>query len=293
MPELQTIETPKTAGFVNPKHNNRNRKRIEENEEEIEKLLKPKEEEEVEAKEEVSDAPAEVKEEEDLSREEKSFKKRYGDVRRHLQKKEKEWEEKFAALEARLGQENIRPPKSDEDIESWAKEYPDVASIVETIAAKKAQEMFNKAEDRLQKLDAKEAEMSRSNAEQDIRKAHPDFDKLREADDFHDWVDEQPKWVQDAPYENSDDARSVIRVIDLYKVDNGMTKSDYAAKRKAAAGTVKKASKVEVEADDKAGSFKESDIARMSAKEYEKQEEAITKAIQSGKFIYDLSGNAR
>ena len=293
MPELQTIETPKTAGFVNPKHNNRNRKRIEENEKEIEKLLKPKEEEEVEAKEEVSDAPAEVKEEEDLSREEKSFKKRYGDVRRHLQKKEKEWEEKFTALEARLGQENIRPPKSDEDIESWAKEYPDVASIVETIAAKKAQEMFNKAEDRLQKLDAKEAEMSRSNAEQDIRKAHPDFDKLREADDFHDWVDEQPKWVQDALYENSDDARSVIRVIDLYKVDNGMTKSDYAAKRKAAAGTVKKASKVEVEADDTAGSFKESDIARMSAKEYEKQEEAITKAIQSGKFIYDLSGNAR
>ena len=291
MPELQTMETPKTAGFVNPKHNNRNRKRIEEDEKEIQELEgKTQEEEEVAV--EATEEEPEV-EEKNLSREEKSFKKRYGDVRRHMQQKEKEWEEKFAALEARLGQESIRPPKSDEDIESWAKEYPDVASIVETIAAKKAQEMFNKAEDRLQRLDAKEAEMSRSNAEQDIRKAHSDFDKLREADEFHDWVDEQPKWVQDALYENSDDARSVIRVIDLYKVDNGMTKSDYAAKRKAAAGTVKKASKVEVEADDTAGSFKESDIARMSAQEYEKQEEAITKAIQSGKFIYDLSGNAR
>ena len=291
MPELQTMETPKTSGFVNPKHNNRNRKRIEEDEKEIQELEgKTQEEEEVAV--EATEEEPEV-EEKNLSREEKSFKKRYGDVRRHMQQKEKEWEEKFAALEARLGQESIRPPKSDEDIESWAKEYPDVASIVETIAAKKAQEMFNKAEDRLQRLDAKEAEMSRSNAEQDIRKAHPDFDKLREADEFHDWVDEQPKWVQDALYENSDDARSVIRVIDLYKVDNGMTKSDYAAKRKAAAGTVKKASKVEVEADDTAGSFKESDIARMSAQEYEKQEEAITKAIQSGKFIYDLSGNAR
>ena len=291
MPELQTMETPKTAGFVNPKHNNRNRKRIEEDEKEIQELEgKTQEEEEVAV--EATEEEPEV-EEKNLSREEKSFKKRYGDVRRHMQQKEKEWEEKFAALEARLGQESIRPPKSDEDIESWAKEYPDVASIVETIAAKKAQEMFNKAEDRLQRLDAKEAEMSRSTAEQDIRKAHPDFDKLREADEFHDWVDEQPKWVQDALYENSDDARSVIRVIDLYKVDNGMTKSDYAAKRKAAAGTVKKASKASVEADDTAGSFKESDIARMSAQEYEKQEEAITKAIQSGKFIYDLSGNAR
>ena len=51
-------------------------------------------------------------------------------------KKEKEWEEKFAALEARLGQKTLDPLKSDEDIETWA-EYPDVASIVETIAAKK------------------------------------------------------------------------------------------------------------------------------------------------------------
>ena len=291
MPELQTMETPKTAGFVNPNHNNRNRKRIEEDEKEIQELEgKIQEEEEVAV--EATEEEPEV-EDKNLSREEKSFKKRYGDVRRHMQQKEKDWEEKFAALEARLGQENIRPPKSDEDIESWAAEYPDVASIVETIAAKKAQEMFSKAEDRLQRLDAKEAEMSRSSAEQDIRKAHPDFDKLREADEFHDWVDDQPKWVQDALYENSDDADSVIRVIDLYKVDNGMTKSDYAAKRKAAAGTVKKASKASVDAEDTSGSFKESDIARMSAQEYEKQEEAITKAIQSGKFIYDLSGNAR
>jgi len=291
MPELQTMETPKTAGFVNPNHNNRNRRRIEEDEKEIQELEgKTQEEEEVAV--EATEEEPEV-EDKNLSREEKSFKKRYGDVRRHMQQKEKEWEEKFAALEARLGQENIRPPKSDEDIETWAAEYPDVASIVETIAAKKAQEMFSKAEDRLQRLDAKEAEMSRSSAEQDIRKAHPDFDKLREADEFHDWVDEQPKWVQDALYENSDDAASVIRVIDLYKVDNGMTKSDYAAKRKAAAGTVKKASKASVDAEDTSGSFKESDIARMSAQEYEKQEEAITKAIQSGKFIYDLSGNAR
>jgi hypothetical protein len=289
MPELQTMESPKTAGFVNPNHNNRNRRRIEEDEKEIQELEgKPQEEEEV-----AVEATEEDAEDKDLSREEKSFKKRYGDVRRHLQQKEKEWDEKFTALEARLGQENIRPPKSDEDIETWAAEFPDVASIVETIAAKKAQEMFSKAEDRLQKLDAKEAEMSRSSAEIDIRTSHPDFDKLREADDFHDWVDEQPKWVQDALYENSDDAASVIRVIDLYKVDNGMTKSDYAAKRKAAAGTVKKGSKAKIDAEETAGSFTESQIAKMSAQEYEKQEEEITNAIRTGKFIYDLSGNAR
>jgi len=286
MPELQTMESPKKVGFVNSSYS-RHRNRIEEDEKELEELeAKPEEEEKVEAtKEEVEDK--------DLSREEQSFKKRYGDVRRHMQQKEKEWEEKLAAMENRLTDENIRPPKSDEDIESWAAKYPDVASIVETIAAKKAQEMFNKADDRLQKLDAKEAEISRSSAEDDIRKAHSDFDKLREADEFHDWVDEQPKWVQNALYENSDDADSVIRVIDLYKVDNGMTKSDYATNRKNAAKTVKKGSRTKVEADQSAGSYTESQISKMSAKDYEKQEEAITNAIRSGKFIYDLSGSAR
>jgi len=286
MPELQTMESPKKVGFVNSSYS-RHRNRIEEDEKELEELeAKPEEEEKVEAtKEEVEDK--------NLSREEQSFKKRYGDVRRHMQQKEKEWEEKLAAMENRLTDENIRPPKSDEDIESWAAKYPDVASIVETIAAKKAQEMFNKADDRLQKLDAKEAEISRSSAEDDIRKAHSDFDKLREADEFHDWVDEQPKWVQNALYENSDDADSVIRVIDLYKVDNGMTKSDYATNRKNAAKTVKKGSRTKVEADQSAGSYTESQISKMSAKDYEKQEEAITNAIRSGKFIYDLSGSAR
>ena len=56
---------------------------------------------------------------------------------------------------------------------------------------------------------------------------------------------------------------------------------------------LRKLLRASVDAEDTSGSFKESDIARMSAQEYEKQEEAITKAIQSGKFIYDLSGNAR
>ena len=287
MPELQTMESPKKAGFVNSSYS-RHRKRIEEDEKELEELeaTEPKEEEEVTASEEEVD-------DKDLSGEEKSFKKRYGDVRRHMQQKEKEWEEKLAALENRLGEENIRPPKSDEDIQAWADKYPDVAGIVETIAAKKAQEMFSKAESRLQKIDEEQSEVTRGKAEDQIRKAHSDFDKLREEDSFHDWVDEQPKWVQNALYENSDDADSVIRIIDLYKIDNGLTKSDTIAKRKAAAATVKKSSKAKIEADQSAGSYTESQISKMSAKDYEKQEEAITAAIRSGKFIYDLSGSAR
>jgi len=293
MPELQTMESPKTAGFVNPNHNNRNRERIEREEKELQELEGKTEEDNLEEKNVEEEQTDTEDEEKTLSREEKSFKKRYGDLRRHLNDKENEWKERFNSLEKRLEKENIVPPKSDEDIDEWARQYPDVAGIVETIAAKKAQEMFSKAESRLQKLDEEKEEVSRGKAEDAIRKAHTDFDKLREADEFHDWVDAQPKWVQNALYENSDDADSVIRVIDLYKVDNGLTKSDYAAKRKAAAKGIKKGTKTQLDAEETSGSIKESDVARMSIEEFDEQQDNINKAMRSGKFIYDLSGKAR
>ena len=37
----------------------------------------------------------------------------------------------------------------------------------------------------------------------------------------------------------------------------------------------------------------ESEVAKMSAIEYEQNEETIRKAIQAGKFVYDVSGAAR
>jgi len=300
MPELTVAEAPKTAGFVDRGYNyERKRKRLEEEEEEIKKLEaaqrgesteedEPQEEEVVETQE----ADSEV-EEATLSPEEKSFKKRYGDLRRHMQEKEKEWNEKFEAFEKRMKKDSIVPPKSDEDIEEWAKEYPDVAGIVETIAAKKAQEMFSKADARLKELDQAQTEAQRVKAENQIRKAHEDFDDLRASDEFHNWAEEQPKWVQDALYENADDPASVVRVIDLYKVDKGLTKTAKKEKAKEAASTITRRTKTDVDVDDANDVIRESEVAKMSAKEFEARSEEINKAIRSGKFVYDVSGNAR
>ena len=300
MPELAQIETKKTVGFVDRGSNyQRKQDRLKKEEEEIKKLeaeqLGESEEEQSTEKKETSkeeEANTESKEEA-LSPEEKSFKKRYGDLRRHIQKKEKEWEEKLESLEKRSKKEGILIPKSDEDIETWAKEYPDVASIVETIATKKAQEMFSKAEIRLEELDNAQAEIQRTKAENKIKESHSDFDKLRDSDEFHDWADEQPKWVKDALYENSDDPASVVRVIDLYKIDKGITNNDKKNKRRAAASTVTKRSKTEIDVEDANNTISESEVAKMSTTEFEERSDEINKAIRSGKFVYDISGNAR
>ena len=290
MPELQTMETPKTAGFVNPNHNNRNRKRIEEDEKEIENLLKGDEEEQ----EEKVEAKEEEAEETPVSPEERTFKKRYGDLRRHTQQKEKEWEEKFAKLEKLAKQEGIVPPKSDEDLEAWMKEYPDVAGFVQATAAKQAQEMFDKANIRIEELDNERTELKRTSAESIIRKTHSDFDDLRAADEFHDWADVQPKWVKDALYVNEDDPASVARVIDLYKADNNIVnKTKKASAKKAATAIVTKKGRTSVDADDVSGKITESDVNKMSAREYEDRSDEIMEAMRTGRFVYDMTGAAR
>ena len=286
MPELQTMETPKNAGFVNSNHNNRNRKRIEEDEKELEKL---------QGSEEVTEEKTSDTEdkEETLSREEKSFKKRYGDLRRHMSEKETEWKERLDLVEGRMNNSSISLPKSDEDIAEWTAKYPDVAGIVETIATKKAEEMFSKADVRLKKIDEANYESQRMESELQIKKSHSDFDELKESDSFHDWADEQPKWVQDALYENADDPASVVRVIDLYKSDKGMTTSAKKVKSKEAASVVNKRGKTSIDTNESDNSIKESDVAKMSDKVFEKNQDKITESMRSGKFIYDISGTAR
>tara|TARA_R110002073_G_scaffold208708_4_gene369090 strand:+ start:1820 stop:2755 length:936 start_codon:yes stop_codon:yes gene_type:complete len=311
MPELNTIESPKIAGFVDRGYNN-NKKRaaMEAEEKEIARLEAEARGEEYEEESDgegseatkVSDAgdskqkeaKAEVEASEDdsnLSREEKSFKKRYGDLRRHMAEKEKDWNERFEKLENSGG--TILPPKTDEDIDQWVSKYPDVASIVQTIATKKAQELFSKADTRLQKLDEMHEATVRKSAETTIIESHADFINIRESDEFHDWADEQPKWVQDAVYENTDDPHSVVRVLDLYKVDKGLTKEAKKAGKKAAASVVSRTSKTKVDADDSDGQIRESDVAKMSSKDFETNVDEINKAMRTGKFIYDISGSAR
>ena len=286
MPELENVKKVEAAGFVK-RTRTANADRIKKDEEELKELM---EQQGQATEEKIEEAKPEV----ELSDEEKSFKTRYGDVRRHLAAKEKEYNAKIQELQSQLDKtKQLVPPKSDQDLQACVDKYPDVAGIVETIADKKARQMFDKANLQIEELNKAKEEATRSRAENEIRKAHSDFDELRDSDKFHDWVEAQPKWVQNALYENTDDAASVVRVIDLYKVDNGLTRSDKKNKTKAAASLVDKGSKTKVDPTEMSDTIKESDIAKMTDQQYEKNADKINEAHRAGKIIYDLSGNAR
>ncbi len=236
---------------------------------------------------------------ESMPPEEKTFKKRYGDLRRHAQQKEEQMRNQIRQLEEQLSsatKEGIKLPKSDEELSEWSKQYPDVAKIVETIATKKAQELDSSIEKRLQHIAEREIETNRKRAETELLQLHPDFDEIRNSEDFHGWVQEQPTWVQQALYENDNDAKAAARAIDLYKIDSEIvTKKARAPKdnKDAAKSVSTKGSQTRPQSDESATQLRESEVEKMSAKEYEKHAEEIMNAIRSGNFIYDLSGSAR
>jgi hypothetical protein len=107
MPELENVQTQKTAGYVNSSYNlSRRQHQLEEEEKEIARLeaLQKGEEFEEEESQELSEpvqqeeTQEETEDDSSLTPEERSFKKRYGDLRRHMQQKEKEWQERIEAL---------------------------------------------------------------------------------------------------------------------------------------------------------------------------------------------------
>jgi len=230
--------------------------------------------------------------EEDIGAEEKNFKKRYGDLRRHSQKKEEEFNAKLEALQAQVdkaSKNELVLPKTDEELEAWSKEYPDVAGIVEAIADKKSKATAKDLEARMAEFEELRITAKREKAEAELASMHPDFVQIREDDAFHKWAEVQPKWVQDALYENTEDAKSVSRVIDLYKVDTGIVNNKSNNSDKAAASSVKTKGAAKPEADEASKYIRESQVAAMSIKEYEKRQEEILDAQRNGRFIYDMS----
>ena len=288
--ENQIVEAQEPPKSMMMQRKSRVHERVEEDEKELRELM---------AEREGAEKEAEVQAKEDAEpegAEEKSYKKRYADLRRGSQKAKADLEARITTLESQLKQsaaQEIKLPKSDEDIDAWASQYPDVAAIVETIAIKKAREQQEGLQERIKEIDTLRESASREKAEVELLKAHPDFGEIRDSDEFHEWAEEQPKWVQEALYENDNDARSAARAIDLYKADMNIKTKKPSSSKEAAKSVNTRNTRSQPDATTNNNKLSESVVNKMSTREYEKRQDEIMEAIRKGEFIYDISGSAR
>lgn len=236
----------------------------------------------------------------DASTEEKSFAKRYGDLRRHAQKKETELATRIRELEDRLGQtatQQMNLPTSEEDIEAWVAKYPEVSKIVIGIARQQAKTVTADLDTRVQQLDARDLQLAKDEAQRKLAERHPDFfEEIRASEDFLEWLEEQPESTRSALYDNDTDWRSASAVISDYKYEKNITGAKPAPKRdtrRDAVTAIKTNGNGPVPTDRKQMQFTESQIKAMGHAEYAKYEDAIDKAMREGKVLMDLSGGAR
>jgi len=155
------------------------------------------------------------------------WKKRYGDLKSYHDKKLNEVkaeQEQFKAEVSAAARQ--APQKTNEELEEFRSEYPDVMEIVETVAEKKAQERAATLTAEVAELQQKNRGQEAQTAYQELLNTHTDFDELREDKNFLGWLNAQPEEISDAIFKNNTNVMWASRVVDMYKAEVGIKKSD-------------------------------------------------------------------
>ena len=221
--------------------------------------------------------------------EDRVFKKRYDDLKKHYDSTINKHKEEVVSLRSQLesSTKQFVPPKSKDELEAWRKEYPDVYDMVETIAMNKATTRTAEIEDKYKNLQLQQEQIAKEKAEVELLKLHPDFNEIREKEEFHNWAANQDPTIQGWLYENTSNAKLAARAIDLFKMDNGeskLTKKEEKDVKKEAARAISKTRKSTESDIPKKKVWTTSEISKLKPHEFEKHEKDIDLARLEGRI---------
>ena len=221
--------------------------------------------------------------------EDRVFKKRYDDLKKHYDSTINKHKDELHSLRTQLESSTTQfvPPKSKDELEAWRKEYPDVYDMVETIAINKATTQTADLENKYKDLKLQQEQIAKEKAEVELLKLHPDFSDIRSKDDFHEWAEQQDPTIQGWLYENTSNSKLAARAIDLYKMDRGqstLTKKEEKDVKKEAAKAISKTKKATDSDIPKKKIWTTSEISKLKAHEFEKHEKDIDLARLEGRI---------
>ena len=221
--------------------------------------------------------------------EDRVFKKRYDDLKKHYDSTINKHKDEVRNLRTQLesSTKQFVPPKSKDELEAWRKEYPDVYDMVETIAMNKATTRTAELEDKYKNLQLQQEQIAKEKAEVELLKLHPDFSEIRSQDSFHEWAANQDPTIQGWLYENTSNAQLAARAIDLYKMDTGqskLTKKEEKDVKKEAAKAISKTRKSTESDIPKKKIWTTTEISKLKAHEFEKHEKDIDLARLEGRI---------
>jgi hypothetical protein len=221
--------------------------------------------------------------------EDRVFKKRYDDLKKHYDSTINKHKEELTSLRTQLesSTKQFVPPKSKEELEAWRKEYPDVYDMVETIAMDKATTQTAELENKYKNIQLQQEQIAKEKAEVELLKLHPDFNDIRAKDDFHEWAEQQDPTIQSWLYENTSNSKLAARAIDLYKMDRGqstLTKKEEKDIKKEAAKAISKTKKATDSDIPKKKIWTTTEISKLKPHQFEKFEKEIDLARLEGRI---------
>ena len=219
-----------------------------------------------------------------------NYKKRYDDLKKHYDQKLSEFKRTEQELreQAREAEPQYQAPKSQEDLDRFREEYPDLYDTVETVAHMRSQQEVEALRSKLSVIEQREAEIAAREAEAALKERHPDFDDIRGDDSFHEWAQEQPEQIQDWIYNNPNNVTLAVKALDLYKLETGKgqgtrkRRSDRQQPQGGSAADMVSTKTTNVDAKE-AKIWTESEIAKMSLDQFDRHEEEIKIAMEEGR----------
>ena len=219
-----------------------------------------------------------------------NYKKRYDDLKKHYDQKLSEFKRTEQELreQAKEAEPQYQAPKSQEDLDRFRTEYPDLYDTVETVAHMRSQQEVEALRSKLSVIEQREAQIAAREAESALQERHPDFDQIRGDDSFHEWAQEQPDQIQDWIYNNPNNVTLAVKALDLYKLETG--KGQGSRKRRSgnrqpqggSAADMVSTKTTNVDAKE-AKIWTESEIAKMSLDQFDRHEDEIKIAMEEGR----------
>jgi|TARA_R110000765_G_scaffold175893_1_gene280830 hypothetical protein len=230
-----------------------------------------------------------------LGEQEKSWAKRYGDLRRHeakaLADKDASHIRDMEALRQEVQTTSLGTSEfTDDEMAAFADQNPDAMKTMRSVNRRENAKRDAEVQELKDKLSKAEETAGKEHAKGILFEKHPNWEQVTSSDEFHNWADSQPKAVQDWVFENPDDGELLSKAIDFYLAETGTKKTKKRSVSQNAATLVKTGgSPSQVQEQAGARTYKLSWINGLKDSEYTNELQAdIKKALTEGRVEDDL-----
>lgn len=219
--------------------------------------------------------------------------KRYSNLKSYSDKKINELTDLISDLQVKLEKagKQIAIPKTAEELSAWREQYSDLYDVIRSVAIQETATVASELQTDIARLNKQREDLQKENAREKVLAKHPDAFDLPKDPDFIDWYHAQSKGVQELI--NSSDALDVIRIFDLYKLENGIKDDAKADTSRDASKAVKTGSRGKTPNRIEGKVWTESEIIKLNDRQFREVEKELDLAEREGRILYDITNKTK